>query len=565
MSDETAPVTPSSNPLYPNLVTPPDSGNSIDNPILVCDSDGSDASDTEAFGGSVRQLSDNSPSPSPRIAARLQPQKIRRHHQDTSPSEGDANVETLEEVENARDLDVTIDDLAYDTPPSSPKLPMDIPNSGTSQEGSDTRATLASTPSASVGPMPIWKLEIKIKEVILKTAAGKEGQRRGHAYIYADPNSEAGYFKLGKTETPRRREKEHQVKCKHPTFELLDIVPRGQKVPWFSRLEALALAELTNMEYSFDCPCLTPHREYFTGRVREGLEILNCWSSWLQRNPYDEKFQLSPFWRDRLRLLGGGSFSHSRCPNTECRSARDICSRSCQACLRLRLKAWTDVTDFDHFQYECRMRVGWELMRQAMYLVWPRFGSRTLILIDGWEKIKLLATFLWAPTTHLYLLLLLHSLLLLVLWRPISVPAEPILCYGIFCLFAYWRIMRGLKDSPDESQLTKDRIRPRTPSKKTIRRSSSSPGPKILPGIVGEAETPDEQEPPSKKRSVSIHGADGISSTPESYQSASNSHEMSEIPRHIGHSPFLTPDRAKRTVGKSSPRAGTKRRKSDVR
>jgi hypothetical protein len=59
--------------------------------------------------------------------------------------------------------------------------------------------------------MPIWSLETRIKEVLLKTAEA-EGQRRGYAYLFADPSDEAGYFKLGKSENPREREKVHQSK-----------------------------------------------------------------------------------------------------------------------------------------------------------------------------------------------------------------------------------------------------------------------------------------------------------------------------------------------------------------
>ncbi|KAF7178205.1 hypothetical protein CNMCM7691_006877 [Aspergillus felis] len=562
MSNETTPLTPPSTALYPTLVTPPESGNSIENPILISDSDESDVSDTEALHESVRQLSENSPSPSPRGAARLQPRKLRRHSRDVSPSRGDANVETLDEDENTRELNVNNSDLAHNTPHSPPKLPMDSPNGGTASESSDTRPSLASTPSASEGPMPIWKLEITIKEVILKTATETERQNKGYAYIYTDPSKEAGYFKLGKSGTPLKREKAHQGQCKHPTFKVVDMVPREDSVPWFSRLESLAHAELANMRYSFNCTCGTPHKEYFIGRVQEALEILNFWSSWLQCNPYDEQLQLSPFWRDRLRLLGAKELSHPRCPNIECRSAADIGSSSCQACLRLRLKAWADVTDFDYFEYACRMRIGWGFLRQVIYLMWPRFGTRSLILIEGCEKMKRIAAFLWAPTTHLHFLLL----LMFWLWLWSNAPRESIMYYGIPCFIAYWRITTGLGDTPSASQSTKVQTISRAPGKKTNIKSSNSPGPKILPNIVREPEMPDEKGPPSKRRSVSVHEPINMSSITRGYRCATAVHEMSETRKaeHNGAKPSLTPDRATRTVGKTSLKAGGKRRKSDV-
>ncbi|GFF88011.1 hypothetical protein IFM61606_05820 [Aspergillus udagawae] len=563
MSDETTPVTPPSTALYPTLVTPPESGNSIEDPILISDSDELDASDTEALHGSVRQLSENSPSPSPRTAARLQPRKLRRYIRDVSFSGGDAKVETLDEVDNTREVKVNNSDLAHDTPHRPPKSPMESPNGGTPSESCDTGPSLSRTRSTSEGSMPIWKLEIKIKEAILKTATEKEGQKQGHAYIYADPSNEAGYFKLGKSESPLQREKEHQDKCKRPAFEVVGMVPLEVSVPWFSRLESLAHAELANMKYTFDCPCSKTHREYFTGRVQEALEILNFWSSWLQCNPYDEEFQLSPFWRDRLRLLGGKAFSHLRCPNAECLSTADIGSSSCQACLRLRLKAWTDVTESDYIEYECRMRIGWGFLRQVMYLMWRRFGNRILILIDGYEKMARLAAFLWAPTTQLYHLLL----LVFWLWFSSNASHKSFWYYAISCFLAYWRITKELGDTSSGKQLTKVQTISRTPGKKANRRASNSPGPKILPDIVNEAEMPDEQEPPSKRRSVSVHEPINVSRITRGYESAPAVHEMSETPKadHNGANPFLTPDRAIRTVGKSSPRAGAKRRKSDVR
>jgi hypothetical protein len=103
MSDETTPVTPPSTALYPTLVTPPESGNSIEDPILISDSDELDASD--------RQLSENSPSPSPRAAARLQPRKLGRYIRDVSFSGGDAKVETQDEVNNTREVNVNNSDL----------------------------------------------------------------------------------------------------------------------------------------------------------------------------------------------------------------------------------------------------------------------------------------------------------------------------------------------------------------------------------------------------------------------------------------------------------------------
>ncbi|GIJ92666.1 hypothetical protein Asppvi_001944 [Aspergillus pseudoviridinutans] len=562
MSNETTPLTPPSTALYPTLITPPESGNSIEDPILIFDSDESDVSDTEALDGSVRQLSENSPSPSPRGAARLQPRKLRRHSRDVSPSGGDAKVEKLDEVENTRGLNVNNSDLAHNTPHSSPKLPMDSPNGGTASESSDTRPSHSSTPSASEVPMPMWKLEMKIKEIILKTATETEGQKEGHAYIYADPRNEAGYFKLGKSEDPLQREKELQVKCKHPTFQVVHVVPREVSVPWFSRLESLAHAELANMRYSFECPCRTPHKEYFTGRVQEALEILNFWSSWLQCNPYDEQLQLSPFWKDRLRLLGGKALSHPRCPNIECRSAADIGSSSCQACLRLRLKAWADVTEFDYFEFECRMRIGWGFLRQVIHLMWPRFGSRSFILIEGCEKMKRIAAFLWAPTTHLRFLLL----LIFWLWHSSNAPRESILYYGILCFFAYWRITTELDNTPSDSQLTKVQPISRAPGKKANISASNSPGTKIFPNTASEPEMPDEKGPPSKSRSVSVNEPINMSSITRGYRCATAVHEMSETSKaeHNGAKPFLTPDRATRTVGKTSPKAGAKRRKSDI-
>lgn len=283
------------------------------------------------------------------------------------------------------------------------------------------------------------------------------------------------------------------------------------------------------------------------------MEILNCWSRWLQLSPYDENAQLLPFWRDRLRLLGGERFSHPRCPRTECRDS-DIGFSSCQKCLRLRLKAWTDVTDLDYFEYECRMRIGWGLHRQVMFLMWPLLGNSALTLIDGCERLKRLASFLWAPMTHLHLLLLLVLSLLL----SSNASRASVLSYVISCIFAYCRIRSELSYTPKAHTI------PQPPHKKATRTVSKSPALRIPPEAASEKEMPDTEEPPSEKRPVSRHRAHDISNTPRG-QSAPGSPEMSDISEYNRPNPFLTPDRATRTVGKNSPKAGAKRRKSDVR
>jgi hypothetical protein len=409
--------------------------------------------------------------------------------------------------------------------------------------------------------MPIWRLEEKIKEIILNAATENEGQKRGQAYIFGDPTDEAGYFKLGKSEKPMKREKAHQYNCK-PAFEVAEVVPRAYPIPWFSRLESLAHAELTNTKYMFPCRCYKSHREYFIGEVDQALEILHCWSSWLQRDPppYDEDLQLSPFWTDRLRLLGDDAFSHPRCPNTECHSS-DIRSSTCQACLRLRLKAWTEVTDFDEFEYECRTRVGWMFLRRVMHWAWPRFGDHLLVIIDGWEMIKLVASIFWAPTTHFHFLLV----LMVWLWCRSNLHRESLVYLIISCFFPYWRIKNGLADTLRDSQLTKVQTSPLARREIGPRKASNSPEPKTLAEIVSEAETPNEQESPSKRRSVSVDKSIDIPRIPQDNESASAACETSEAPtaEHNTPEPFLTPDRAT-TAPRRSPRLSAKRPKSYV-
>ncbi|KAA8645071.1 GIY-YIG nuclease family protein [Aspergillus tanneri] len=517
MSDETAPKTPPLTTLYRSVVTPPDSGSSIDNPILIYDSDDLDDSSMEVLRGPLRQLADNSPSPSPRPADKLKPKKTRRHDRDSSLS-GDDNVEMRDDIEHVEESDLaTIENASHNTPRSSPEPSSDIPNDSASPRDHDTVAIPATPPSPVAGPLPIWKLEMKIKDIILKDATKTELENEGQAYIYGDPKNEAGYFKVGRSKTAMRRVQGLQ-KCKHYTFELIDVVPRERKIRGFGRLESLAQAELTNMKYSFDCKCFTVHREYFTGQNHEALEIVASWFSWLKHNPYDEAFRLSPFWTDRLDLLGGDAFSHLRCPSAQCHSNEDIGGSSCQACLRIRLKAWIYVTDFDYFKYECRMRVGRESIRKAMYWMWPYFGDRMLILIDGWENIEFLVNFLLAPTTHLKLLSA------LVLWCLYSVPAACNVYCFIYCAIAYSRIMSGLGKRADGPQLTKNPTCPRRPRKKALG-TLISPGPEIEP--AAEKETPDKQEHRSRNCLVNNEPID--INIPGGY-STPNSQEMSEIP-----------------------------------
>ncbi|KAH1321000.1 hypothetical protein KXX16_000676 [Aspergillus fumigatus] len=401
MSDDT-PATPPSAALYPILVTPPESGNSMENPILISDSDGPDASDTETLCELVRQLSDNSPSPSPRA------QRLTRHSGHVNRSQVNSSVKQPDHVENTTESGRNLSDPADDATHRHPIMPIDGQNGGTSPESRDTGRPVEGTPAASVRPMPIWELETNIKEVILKTAT----------------NDEKG----------------------------------------------------------------------------------------------------------------------------------DIGFSSCQKCLRLRLKAWTDVTDLDYFEYECRMRIGWGLHRQVMFLMWPLLGNSALTLIDGCERLKRLASFLWAPMTHLHLLLLLVLSLLL----SSNASRASVLSYVISCIFAYCRIRSGLSYTPKAHTI------PQPPHKKATRTVSKSPALRIPPEAASEKEMPDTEEPPSEKRPVSRHRAHDISNTPRG-QSAPGSPEMSDISEYNRPNPFLTPDRATRTVGKNSPKAGAKRRKSDVR
>lgn len=218
------------------------------------------------------------------------------------------------------------------------------------------------------------------------------------------------------------------------------------------------------------------------------------------------------------------------------------------------MKAWTDVTDLDYFEYECRMRIGWGFHRQVMFLMWPLLGNSALTLIDGCERLKRLASFLWAPMTHLHLLLLLVLSLLL----SSNASRASVLSYVISCIFAYCRIRSGLSYTPKAHTI------PQPPHKKATRRVSKSPALRIPPEAASDKEMPDTEEPPSEKRPVSRHRAHDISNTPRG-QSAPGSPEMSDISEYNRPNPFLTPDRATRTVGKNSPKAGAKRRKSDVR
>ncbi|KAL5688644.1 hypothetical protein EMGR_000609 [Emarellia grisea] len=217
MSDDT-PATPPSAALYPILVTPPESGNSMENPILISDSDGPDASDTETLCELVRQLSDNSPSPSPRA------QRLTRHSGHVNRSQVNSSVKQPDHVENTTESGRNLSDPADDATHRHPIMPIDGQNGGTSPESRDTGRPVEGTPAASVRPMPIWELETNIKEVILKTATNDE---KGYAYLFADQRDEAGYFKVGKSATPLKRGKRHQSQCGHRTFKVIDGVPRG--------------------------------------------------------------------------------------------------------------------------------------------------------------------------------------------------------------------------------------------------------------------------------------------------------------------------------------------------
>lgn len=301
--------------------------------------------------------------------------------------------------------------------------------------------------------------------------------------------------------------------------------------------------ELGNLNCSFDCRCNTKHREYFKTTKAEAKEVLDFWGGWLKSKPYDNRFQLLPFWQDRLRLLGGDELEHDRCSSPECQSSTDLLASLCQACLRLRLVAWVKVTPFDLFEYECRTKIPSKPIRQLILKQWPHRADVMMTLLALWGALS-------ARRTHSYLLLFVALDIIPRVPSGFSAP------YAVMCLVAHWWFAKGYNELADLDQ----------PAKESTDRKPTGGAPKTpQKEVIAESVEMSENFGSRKTRSVSIGAAIDVSSRHDA-ETPSKMVDRSAMFRTRAHtlSPNSARTRAVDLAGKKIKQIRTKRRKSDL-
>ncbi|KAF9893181.1 hypothetical protein FE257_011604 [Aspergillus nanangensis] len=198
----------------------------------------------------------------------------------------------------------------------------------------------------------------------------------GYVYVFCEPTEETTFYKIGHAVCPETRLKDLQKNC-FAGWTMYDRPynprnPIGECV----RVENLAHYQLRNYACTFECRCKTKHREYFSGKKQAGLNMLQFWIDWLQREqPFGEDRHLTPFWADRVDALDMKMRSRLRhlfkCGQKGCAGRIDTHRGACQDCLETGWKLWTEPTSFERFEYGCRTQMmGWPRIQDLLLWLW---------------------------------------------------------------------------------------------------------------------------------------------------------------------------------------------------
>ncbi|KAI9925268.1 hypothetical protein ASPWEDRAFT_32437 [Aspergillus wentii DTO 134E9] len=463
-------------------------------------------SDVKRVSGFIDQYNE-SPCPPEKRAAKPRAKNTRRS-ESPSPENGENETIDLTKSDDEPDDD---ESCTAPQPPSPSPSPLNGNSSRKSAKKGGTPLRNSPTPSP---PLTIEELESEIKDIITEADRFYTEEKPGHVYVFADPDGKAPHFKIGQTNDWKSRQAWHRSNCK-ATWKLHKI-PSNGGTRAYVHLEKIAHTELTNLKYNFECLCGTAHKEYFLGEKDMGLDVLRFWARWMkEHSPYDENINLSPFWAERLKILGGEGFDNHRyrCPKAECQDAAEVRTSSCQACLRLRLQAWTEPTRWDKFYYE---------------------------LLCIWRNVAFIWTFICDPKVHLVALFVysvaMPIVALLITWERASIL---IFLPPFITFFRLWKTLSLF----EKSQSARGPTKPQTPGRQSTRKVSVSPTPAKLEVLSDQDMSPSI----TRSRSISelIDDVPETQNTPKSSTPGASKTEMD--PK------FLTPER---------PRSGTKRRKS---
>jgi hypothetical protein len=118
-----------------------------------------------------------------------------------------------------------------------------------------------------------------------------DDQRDGHVYLYTVKGNEK-YVKIGYTgRLIEERHKEWTFDCNRKTMSLYPKQSYLVKaIPHARRVEALCHAELDHHKVKIYCKaCLKPHIEWFEVSPEEAIGVIEKWSKWIAKRPYQSK------------------------------------------------------------------------------------------------------------------------------------------------------------------------------------------------------------------------------------------------------------------------------------
>ncbi|OGM45392.1 hypothetical protein ABOM_005589 [Aspergillus bombycis] len=314
-----------------------------------------------------------------------------------------------------------------------------------------------------------------IRDVICGWGGAQETEsKKGYAYIFYDPSAQSPCYKIGHSGNVRVRTQQHQSKCQLRKWSS----NKSPALRDYRLLEKLAHAELRNLRCKPNCFCRVEHREYFLGKAEHGQDIIDSWSRWLKKNPYNDDGNLKPFWVDRLHVFVDENSGFFHCTAVE-DDRHHPESNACQMCLRKGWQKFTDPTPQDIFEYDCRQKVpfAWGCwLFQTCYSRFPSHKSKFAYMIHCievgcriWEaisSIQLILAMLLGKGLYLTVCSLRH--------RTFDISRLPEFYFACAAAYRLFLLLMANMNSVDQT-LSKGVKRTASPARKSIRVISKSP------------------------------------------------------------------------------------------
>ncbi|KAL3475972.1 T5orf172 domain-containing protein [Aspergillus californicus] len=127
-----------------------------------------------------------------------------------------------------------------------------------------------------------------VRKQMMKRLGDKE-QKAGYLYIYEDEGNK-GLVKIGYTaRTITKRHEEWCFDCNRKPKSLFPVSAQDAVlVPHVHRVEKLCHAELNHRQVIIYCYCcLKTHEEWFEVSCREAAAVIEKWSAWMKKEPYE--------------------------------------------------------------------------------------------------------------------------------------------------------------------------------------------------------------------------------------------------------------------------------------